>query len=418
MKNKLIDNWQMKLLSLAGAILLWLVVVNISNPVKTVNFSGIPVEVINESAITSEGKVYEILDNSNVISIEITARRDVISDVKPGDFKAVANMQDIQLMKYVPIAITCTKDVEIQSIKTRTPNVKISIEDSDTKTFPIVVRTNGKPGDGYIVDKVNTIASPESVRITGAASAIRKINKVFAEVEVSGITMDTDRICALSLYDNDGDQINNSSLTYNVDTSKIDVSVRLLKTKEVPIRASVSGTVADGYRYTTVSCAPATITLAGRADVLKQVNAIEIPGADVFVGQATKDVEKVVDISEYLPPNTQLVEEEEATVAVTVKIEKLENQTVMLEKNRIEIRNLKEGRKVTFLTTTDLSLQIRALRESLAKLDTSGWKAYVDLEKYTKEGTVEVPVTVELPDGYELTEEPIVVVKIEKEEAE
>ena len=220
-------NWKLKLLSLVSAILLWLVVVGINDPVRTFTFSGIHVDVVNSSAITSEGKVYEVLDDSDVITIQVKARRSAaLSDT---DFKAVANMQDIQLMKYVPINISCTKNVNIQSITTKTPNLKISIEDSDTKTLPIVVRTNGTPGAGYIIDKNNTIASPESVRITGAASAIRKISRVYAEVDVSGITKDTERITSLSLYNGDGDSIKNSSLTYNIDTNSIDISIKLLK---------------------------------------------------------------------------------------------------------------------------------------------------------------------------------------------
>ena len=418
MKNRLMHNWQLKLLSLAMAVGLWFVVVSINDPVQTKPYGGIPVEVINDSVITSEGKVYEILDNSNNISIEVTARRSVLEKLGRDDFKAVANMQDIQLMKYVPINVSCTKNVVINDITTKTPNLQISIEDSDTKTLPIVVRTIGTPGDGYVIDKVNTIASPESVRITGAASVIKKISKVYAEVDVSGITMDTDRVTALKLYDNDGDIIKNTSLKYNVDVSKIDVLVKLLKTKEIPIRASASGDVEDGYRYTKISCEPSTITLAGSAEVLKNITMIEIPESAIDVSGATEDVEKVLDITAYLPDDTQLATEEEATVAVTVAVEKLENQTVTIKKSQIELLNVADGRNVTFLTNTDLSVQIRALKKSLDGLDTSEWEAHVDLLDYREEGTVEVPVTIVLPEGYELVDTPIAVLKIELENAE
>lgn len=418
MKNRLMNNWQLKLLSLAAAVLLWVVVVSINDPVRTQTFSRIQVEVVNSSAITSEGKVYEILDNSNVINIEVKARRSALDKVSADDFKATADMQNIQLMKYVPINVSCTRNVEIQSITTKTPNLKISIEDSDTKTLPVVVRTIGKPGDGYVVDKNNTIASPESVRITGAASAVRKVSKVLAEVDVSGITMDTERVTSLTLYDSDGDLIKNDYLNYNVDINAIDISVRLLKTKEVPIKASVSGTVADGYRYTKISCQPSTITLAGKENVLKKITSIEIPAEDISISQASGDVEKVVDISRYLPENTQLAEEEEATVAVTVAVEKLEECTVSLPKSQIEIRNVPDGYTAEFLTSMDVTVQVRALRNSLESMDTSVWKAYVDLAEYRKEETVNVPIVMELPDGYELMEEPVAVIKLEKDQAE
>ena len=37
-------------------------------------FRKIPVEILNEDAVTSQGKVYEILDGTNVIDVTVWAR--------------------------------------------------------------------------------------------------------------------------------------------------------------------------------------------------------------------------------------------------------------------------------------------------------------------------------------------------------
>ena len=147
------------------------------------------------------------------------------------------------------------------------------------------------------------------------------------------------------------------------------------------------------------------------------MTAIEIPASDVDISQATADVEKVVDISAYLPANTQLEEEESATVAVTVAVEKLEERTVTLEKSRISLENVPDGYQASFLTTTDLSFTVRGRRASMESLDTSQWTGQIDLSEYRKADTYEVPVTINLPDGYELPDTPIAVVKIEKDTA-
>lgn len=105
------------------------------------------------------------------------------------------------------------------------------------------------------------------------------------------------------------------------------------------------------------------------------MTAIEIPASDVDISQATADVEKVVDISAYLPANAQLEEEESATVAVTVAMEKLEERTVTLEKSRISLENVPDGYQASFLTTTDLSFTVRGRRVSMESLDTSQWTA-------------------------------------------
>ena len=71
MLKKLTNNLGLKLLSLLAAAIIWLVVVNIDDPVSTRTYSSIPVEVINEDTITSEGKVYSVLDNSDVINVTV-----------------------------------------------------------------------------------------------------------------------------------------------------------------------------------------------------------------------------------------------------------------------------------------------------------------------------------------------------------
>ena len=105
-------------------------------------------------------------------------------------------------------------------------------------------------------------------------------------------------------------------------------------------------------------------------------------------------------------------------MAVTVAVEKLEECTVSLPKSQIEIRNVPDGYTAEFLTSMDVTVQVRALRNSLESMDTSVWKAYVDLAEYRKEETVNVPIVMELPDGYELMEEPVAVIKLEKDQAE
>lgn len=47
MKEKLTNNLALKLLSLALAAFLWMVVVNLDDPVTSVQFSNVPVEILH-----------------------------------------------------------------------------------------------------------------------------------------------------------------------------------------------------------------------------------------------------------------------------------------------------------------------------------------------------------------------------------
>ena len=66
MKQKLTNNLGLKLISVALSVILWLIVVSIDDPVISRTYSGIEVEVLNADAVTSQGKVYEILDGSRL----------------------------------------------------------------------------------------------------------------------------------------------------------------------------------------------------------------------------------------------------------------------------------------------------------------------------------------------------------------
>ncbi|MBP5565549.1 MAG: hypothetical protein J6X45_07495 [Lachnospiraceae bacterium] len=54
MKQKLTHNLNLKVLAVLFSVMIWIIVVNIDDPVKSVQFNDVPVQVINESALTDE----------------------------------------------------------------------------------------------------------------------------------------------------------------------------------------------------------------------------------------------------------------------------------------------------------------------------------------------------------------------------
>ena len=98
MKKFLTNNIGLKILSVVAAFVLWMVVVNVDDPVISRTYTGIPVEVVNGDAITNEGKTFEIVDGSNSISVIVSAKRSVIEQMSRDFIKATADMKDLQLI--------------------------------------------------------------------------------------------------------------------------------------------------------------------------------------------------------------------------------------------------------------------------------------------------------------------------------
>lgn len=56
MKEKLTNNLSLKILSLIVAILVWLLVINVDNPIVTRSFVVTDVQLLNEAYIDADGK--------------------------------------------------------------------------------------------------------------------------------------------------------------------------------------------------------------------------------------------------------------------------------------------------------------------------------------------------------------------------
>ena len=72
--KKIINNFGLKILAILFAVVMWIVVVNIDDPVivKTYTTSVVPV---NADYITTQNKYYEWLDGNNTITFSVSAER-------------------------------------------------------------------------------------------------------------------------------------------------------------------------------------------------------------------------------------------------------------------------------------------------------------------------------------------------------
>ena len=154
----LTNNLGLKLLSIIAAVMLWLIIVSVDDPVIYQEFSGIRVTMLNEDAVTDKDKVYRIEDNSDIISIRVQARRSVLEKLSSEDFTATADMEkNIKLDNLVGIEVSCNnrniRTSDIRDITKSRENVVIRIEDASSEQFNVVVNQIGQEGDGYLVGK-------------------------------------------------------------------------------------------------------------------------------------------------------------------------------------------------------------------------------------------------------------------------
>ena len=196
----LTNNLGLKLLSIIAAVMLWLIIVSIDDPVAYQDFSGIRVTMLNEDTVTDRDKVYRIEDNSDIISIRVQAKRSVLAKLTPEDFTATADMEkNIKFDNLVGIEVTCNnRNVKSTDITKSRENVVIRIEDASSEQFNVVVNQIGQEGEGYLVG----MAVPEQslLQISGPASVIAEIRRVVVDLNKTGFTTDQIKNCEIKIF--------------------------------------------------------------------------------------------------------------------------------------------------------------------------------------------------------------------------
>ena len=105
-KRKITDNIPLKIMSVAIAVVLWLIVVNIDNPTGTNYYTLNDVELINKEYVESSdtiGKMCMPEQNQDSIKVAITATKKIRDKIKVTDISAVADLQ--QAVSWIQIRL-------------------------------------------------------------------------------------------------------------------------------------------------------------------------------------------------------------------------------------------------------------------------------------------------------------------------
>lgn len=388
MKKWFTNNLGLKFLALFGSFLLWLIVVNINDPVDYQTFTGVQVELVNANAITDEGKIYEILDNTNVITVRVAAKRSILDALSRENIRAVADLSEVTITNTVSIKLSTNKyNSSIESIDSNTEYLKLNIEDIKRKQLVIDTVTTGTPADGYLV---GTVSSDQNlVRLSGPESVIARINSAQVIVDVSGMKEDISTSAELRLYDADGKQIVNDSITANI--TAVNVNVSILATKIVPITYQTSGTPADGYDLTgEILSNPEEILIAGSQSQIDKITVIEVPDTALNVTGQTENLTVLLNINEYLPSGIILGDKNfRGSVSVEVVIEKIETKKIEIPESSIRLDNIPDGYEASVLDyDQDSTISLKAISSRLEALENAAWVGIVDVGGYFEDQNI------------------------------
>ena len=425
MKHKLTHNLSLKLLSLFVAFIIWLLIVNVDNPTKSVVFRDVKIQVINEDSVTEIDKVFDII-SSDSVAIKVTERRSVLSTLTKEDFTVTADMENLTSMDTVPLTVTCSKaSVTWDEIEINPSTMKVKLEQIKQNEFVVNVNVSGEAAKNYEVGKTEVVQG-KTVQIAGAESMLNKISQVVADINVDNIRSDQRLSSQLHIYDKNGDEFSEAQMSrlqikdadgvlISDNTVSVDVSVWKVESN-LPITVESTGEPAEGYRLTGITTMPATVSLAGTDEALEALNGELCITEPISVDGATESFTAEIDLTEMLADmsDIKLVSDSEAIVTVNVQIEQTGDYTLTLPLSRLEVKDRPEELTLAFSPADEISIVVHRDSEGAPAISVNDILASIDLSIITEPGTYEIPVNIELPENYTLTADVVLVVTAEE----
>lgn len=396
LKMSLTNNIGLKFLAVLIALVLWLAIVNVNDPEKTITVSNIPISVTNESAITSRDMVYNV-KSEQYLNITVSGKRSIVSNLSAEDFRATASLKELSKVNSIPVDVTAKNASlgrKITIVKQSAQTILVDVENLEEKDFTdLVVEYTGKVADGYVAGLSSM--STDEVTVKAPTSIIDKIKKVAVRCSLDGTNTNISKKCPVILYDKNNKEIKSDEI--ELSDKKIRVNVNVLRAKQVPISTinkDELGKPADGYVVDDVILSSDSITVYGSEESLDSIESLDIQD-DIDVSDAKGDVTQNIDVTGKLPKGLSV--SGESTITVKVLIKKLITRTFEYDASEVSLNDLSSDLDVQ-LVTKKVKVALQGEEEVISQLTKDDMAISADLGK-VKEGTTTVHVDVAVPDN-------------------
>lgn len=418
MKQKLKQNLDLKVLAILFSVIIWIIVVNIDDPVKNVEFNDVPIRIVNDEVLAENNLVYLVEDDLQNVDVTVTGRRSIIEELTKEDIVVIADVKTINELNAIPLKLSANKyGNDIDGIKAEVDRITLDVEDLKKVQKAIYIEAVGEPAEGYVVGDASI--NLNQVNIEGPKSIIEQIVTAKVQVDVEGATNDVSVSSPIVLYDENDEKIDTSRLNININT--VSVTQEILYSKIVPIICNPTGTPAEGYMYTgKVTVNPEEIQIAGKKSVIDATAQILIPSSSINISDMKTNYIASLNLENYLPNGVRIAPKNgDKRAVVTAFIEKVNEEEFTINSNKISIVNLPNGYTAEVIEGANdvndgkIRLSVKGLKETLEDVGVSDIKVYADIDEYMKKvnvtklnpGTIDVTLKIELPDGLECEDE-------------
>lgn len=301
--NKLDKRWQLKIICLLLAIILWFLIINEQNPVSEGSYTvPVVIENLDSQYITS--------NVPKTVYVRLSGPRNTIINVGPSDIKAYIDLADAQEGDMdVPIRIEIPSGTELK--KQSMATAKITVDVYAVREFNLTPHLVGKMDKESFISNLKIV--PEKVVVSGARRLIQKVDKAVVEIPVGDKNEDFSLMAQIHLLAADGSKVDGLEMTPWQSNLRVSIGHNAAS-KKVPVHVTSYGTVSDGVTLKALKADPDEVEVRGDANVLQGVSRIDL--TPVNVQGLAEDKEWKILVS---PINGVIVNPDVVDVTATVE---------------------------------------------------------------------------------------------------
>ena len=303
MMNKLDKKWQLKIVCLLLAIILWFLIINEQNPVSEGSYTvPVVIENLDSQYITS--------NVPKTVYVRLSGPRNTIINVGPSDIKAYIDLADAQEGDMdVPIHVEIPSGTELK--KQSMASAKITVDVYAVREFNLIPHLVGKMDEDSFISSLKIV--PEKVVVSGARRLIQKVDKAVVEIPVGDKNEDFSLMAQIRLLAADGSKVEGLEMTPWQSNLRVSIGHNAA-VKTVPVHVTSYGNVGDGLTLKELKANPDSVEVRGDANVLQGVSRIDL--TPVNVQGLTENKEWKILVSHI---NGVIVEPDVVNVTATVE---------------------------------------------------------------------------------------------------
>ena len=385
-------NLFLKLVSLAVAFLVWVVVATAVDTSFRREITDVPVVTGTQSNTLTRLGMSMISLEPQAVRVRINGTRYVVGALTPENIRIEPDLSAVNTAgtQTVPLRWVDESGGEYTVEQITPMNAAVRIDRMDQKTLDITANVTGVSlPEGYI--KEDEIVTPERVTLTGPIGDLNKVQHAVVNIDMNKSMTATESVTGeIVLLDASGNVIESSHINKDYDTAEVTVSV--LKIKEVPMTIEFLNTP-RGFplgrlRYTLDR---STIRIAGPQTLVDSYDEVLLGYIDFK--QLELSARRVFDVQ--LPSGFDNVDNIQS-VSVSFDMEGYASQEFNLD--TIQIVNPPQNYDVTIPGSQQMRVRMIGPAATLEAMTPEDIIAEVDLsEREAVTGQTKWPVTIYAP---------------------